>query len=105
MISGTEFNVVLITGALSDIGRAIAMAFAKAGYGAVLNHRRKAEHARAFANTLRHENNAPHVPSIQAYEITHACESTRWSKARGNYRSGITEHFSATGSQRRKLLF
>ena len=65
MVSETETKVILITGALSDIGRAVALAFAKANYRVVLNHRQKAVQARAFANWLLTEG-APQVEAIQA---------------------------------------
>ena len=66
MFNATDGKVVLITGGLSDIGRATAQAFAGAGYAVVLNHRRDAEHARAFAATLMHEWHAPGSAAIQA---------------------------------------
>jgi 3-oxoacyl-[acyl-carrier protein] reductase len=62
----TNHKVVLITGALSDIGRATARAFAKSGYAVVLNHRRWSEQAQAFMDFLIRECNAPKAVAIQA---------------------------------------
>ena len=59
MASDLDRKVVLITGALSDIGRATASSFAKAGYGVALNYRRKEEQARIFAESLVRECHAP----------------------------------------------
>ncbi len=61
----TSENVVLITGALSDIGRVTAQAFANAGYAIVLNYRRRHEEAARFTDSLLHDWNAPHVIAIQ----------------------------------------
>jgi NAD(P)-dependent dehydrogenase (short-subunit alcohol dehydrogenase family) len=66
MFNTTDVKVVLITGALSDIGRAIAQAFARAGYAIVLNHRHEAEQATRFADSLLHDWNAPQAVAIQA---------------------------------------
>ncbi|MHB8088521.1 MAG: SDR family NAD(P)-dependent oxidoreductase [Anaerolineaceae bacterium] len=65
MTVSTE-KVVLITGALSDIGRATAQAFAKAGYSVALNHRSKAEEAARFADELINECGAPQAVGVQA---------------------------------------
>jgi len=51
--------VVLITGALSDIGRASAIAFAKAGYCVALNYHRREEQGQKFAEWLVQEGQAP----------------------------------------------
>lgn len=59
-------KVVLITGALSDIGRATAMAFAKADYSVAVNHRSKADEAARFAAELVREYGAPQVVAVQA---------------------------------------
>ena len=59
-------KVVLITGALSDIGRVTAQAFAKTGYSVALNHRSKADDAARFAAELVCELGAPQVLPIQA---------------------------------------
>lgn len=59
-------NVVLITGALSDIGIATAQAFAGAGYAVVLNYRNRSEHAKKIAETLVRDWKAPHPIAIQA---------------------------------------
>jgi 3-oxoacyl-[acyl-carrier protein] reductase len=59
-------KVVLITGALSDIGRATAKAFAKADYSVALNHRNKADEAARFAAELVHEYGAPQAVAVQA---------------------------------------
>jgi NAD(P)-dependent dehydrogenase (short-subunit alcohol dehydrogenase family) len=48
-VSSAE-KVVLITGALSDIGRATARAFAGAGYVVVLNHHRTSSPMQIFDN-------------------------------------------------------
>jgi NAD(P)-dependent dehydrogenase (short-subunit alcohol dehydrogenase family) len=66
MFNTTDVKVVLITGALSDIGRATAQAFACSGYAIVLNHRRGAEQATKFADSLLHDWNAPQAVAIQA---------------------------------------
>lgn len=66
MINQTNEKVILITGALSDIGQAIARTFARAGYAIVLNHRRKPEPANEFADALLHDCKAPRVFVIQA---------------------------------------
>jgi 3-oxoacyl-[acyl-carrier protein] reductase len=59
MASNTENKVVLISGALSDIGRASAIGFAKAGYCVALNYRHNEEPARAFTEWLVREGHAP----------------------------------------------
>lgn len=59
-------KVVLITGALSDIGRATAQAFVRNGYTIVLNYRRQAERANAFAEALVQECKAPRAIAISA---------------------------------------
>jgi NAD(P)-dependent dehydrogenase (short-subunit alcohol dehydrogenase family) len=66
MFNTTDVKVVLITGALSDIGRATAQAFARAGYAIVLNHRRGADQATRFADSLLHDWNSPQAVAIQA---------------------------------------
>lgn len=65
MAISTE-KVVLITGALSDIGRATAQAFARAGYSVALNHRSKADEAARFADELIREWGAPSAVTVQA---------------------------------------
>jgi NAD(P)-dependent dehydrogenase (short-subunit alcohol dehydrogenase family) len=62
----TKEKVVLITGALSDIGRATAQAFAKAGYSIALNHRSKADEAARFADELVRAYGAPQAVTVQA---------------------------------------
>lgn len=59
-------KVVLITGALSDIGRATAQAFACAGYAVVLNYRHRSEYAEKISETLVQDWKAPHSIAIQA---------------------------------------
>ena len=66
MIRDTKLKVVLITGALSDIGRATAKAFAEAGYGLVINHRQKADQTQTFAEMLTQQHGAPQARAIQA---------------------------------------
>jgi 3-oxoacyl-[acyl-carrier protein] reductase len=66
MTNYPDFKVVLITGALSDIGRATATAFAGAGYGVILNHRRQEEQAQVFVNSLLHEYHTPKAQAIRA---------------------------------------
>jgi len=82
--SGTDSKVVLITGALSDIGRATAISFAKAGYCVALNYRRKEEQARTFAESLVRECHAPQAKGFQVDirnrqgvidMFEHACQS------------------------------
>ncbi len=51
--NSAKTKVVLITGALSDIGRAIAEEFARAGYAIALNHRSRVDEASAFSDSLR----------------------------------------------------
>jgi acetoacetyl-CoA reductase/3-oxoacyl-[acyl-carrier protein] reductase len=58
--------VVLITGGLSDIGRATAQAFAQAGYTIVVNYRRQAEQAVAFTTALKQQWHAPEAIAISA---------------------------------------
>jgi len=65
MAVSTE-KVVLITGALSDIGRATAQAFARKGYSVAVNHRSKAEEAARFADELVREYGAPRAIAVQA---------------------------------------
>lgn len=59
-------KVVLITGALSDIGRAAAQAFASAGYAVVLNYRHRSEYAKNIAEALVQDWKAPHSIAVQA---------------------------------------
>lgn len=59
-------KVALITGALSDIGRATAQAFARAGYSVVLNYRHHSEQAETMVETLVRDWQAPHSKAIQA---------------------------------------
>ena len=66
MVNDSERKVVLITGALSDIGRATATCFARAGYCVGLNYRHKEEQARAFANWLVQDGQAPRAEVFQA---------------------------------------
>jgi 3-oxoacyl-[acyl-carrier protein] reductase len=66
MLNASEHKVVLITGGLSDIGRATATVFAKAGYNVALNYRRKDQQARAFADWLLNEGHAPQVEVFRA---------------------------------------
>jgi 3-oxoacyl-[acyl-carrier protein] reductase len=61
-----ENKVVLITGALSDIGRATARAFAGEGYGIVLNHHRTDDQVEVFAEELADGEKTPHVIAIKA---------------------------------------
>jgi 3-oxoacyl-[acyl-carrier protein] reductase len=65
MVNTTK-KVVLITGALSDIGRATAQAFARAGYSVALNHRSKADEAARFTEELVREWGAPQAIAVQA---------------------------------------
>jgi 3-oxoacyl-[acyl-carrier protein] reductase len=65
MVVSTE-KVVLITGALSDIGRATAQALARVGYSVALNHRSKADEAARFADELVHQWGAPQAAAVQA---------------------------------------
>lgn len=73
VVTNTEPKIVLITGALSDIGCSIAAAFAQAGYGVVLNHRRDEEQAQAFTSLLLGGNNVQQVKAIRA-DIRHRNE-------------------------------
>jgi NAD(P)-dependent dehydrogenase (short-subunit alcohol dehydrogenase family) len=61
-----EKKVVLITGALSDIGRAVAHAFAGAGYAVALNHHRADDEVSAFVKELRTHGNALQAIAVQA---------------------------------------
>jgi acetoacetyl-CoA reductase/3-oxoacyl-[acyl-carrier protein] reductase len=65
MAEKLEANVVLITGALSDIGQATAKAFAELGWSVVVNYRRNPGRAEAFAATLIQEWNAPRAVAVQ----------------------------------------
>ncbi|MBN2005882.1 MAG: SDR family oxidoreductase [Anaerolineae bacterium] len=62
----TDQKVILITGALSDIGRATAQAFAGAGYAVALNYRQRPGQAEKFAEALVREWHAPHAIAVQA---------------------------------------
>jgi 3-oxoacyl-[acyl-carrier protein] reductase len=62
----TDSRVVLITGALSDIGQATARAFASLGYSIVVNYRHDADQAAAFAASLRQDTNVPQAITVQA---------------------------------------
>lgn len=73
MLNTKDAKVVLITGALSDIGRATAQAFARAGYAIVLNHRRDGEQAIRFAGSLMNDWSAPQAVAIQA-DVRHRSE-------------------------------
>jgi len=66
MVSISDPKVVLITGALSDIGRAIAAAFANAGYCVALNYRHKEEQARELSDWLVHSGHAPQAEVFMA---------------------------------------
>jgi 3-oxoacyl-[acyl-carrier protein] reductase len=59
-------KVVLITGALSDIGRATARAFAGEGYGVILNYHRIDDQVETFAKELANGVRATHVIAIKA---------------------------------------
>jgi len=56
----------LITGGMSDIGRATAVALAQAGYGVAVSYRCDAPEAEAFAASLVREHGAPHAVAIGA---------------------------------------
>lgn len=75
MVDSTQ-KVVLITGALSDIGRATAQAFAGAGYSIALNHRSKADEAARFAEELASKWGAAQAMAVQA-DIRLRAEVTR----------------------------
>ena len=66
MSATSEAKTVLITGALSDIGRATALAFTRLGYRVALNYRRHPEAAQALAEELTHEGSAPPAIAFQA---------------------------------------
>ncbi|MGZ4386055.1 MAG: SDR family NAD(P)-dependent oxidoreductase [Gaiellaceae bacterium] len=59
-------RVALITGALSDIGRVTAAELARAGFAIALNHRHGPEQARALAEELVREHQAPAAVAIPA---------------------------------------
>lgn len=65
-MADSKEKVVLITGALSDIGRATAQAFARAGYSVAVNHRSKADEAARFADELMRDCGAPRAVAVQA---------------------------------------
>lgn len=65
MAVSTE-KVVLITGALSDIGRSTAQAFARTGYSVAVNHRSKTDDALRFADELVQQFGAPQAVAVQA---------------------------------------
>lgn len=69
-------KVVLITGTMSDIGRATARAFAKAGYSVVVNYRQHADKAMRFSRFLVEECGAPESITLQA-DIRHRPEITK----------------------------
>jgi len=56
----------LITGGMSDIGRATAVTLARAGYGVAVGFRRDAEAAERFARALADEHGAPQALAIRA---------------------------------------
>jgi 3-oxoacyl-[acyl-carrier protein] reductase len=58
-------KTILITGGLSDIGRAMAQSFARAGYAIALNYRQKPEQAQAFASSLIRDCGAPQAIACQ----------------------------------------
>jgi 3-oxoacyl-[acyl-carrier protein] reductase len=72
MLNSTTTPVALITGALSDIGRATAEAFARRGYEVVLNYRHNPERAGALVNRLTVEAGAPRALAVQADVRRHA---------------------------------
>jgi NAD(P)-dependent dehydrogenase (short-subunit alcohol dehydrogenase family) len=51
--------VALITGALSDIGRATARELARSGFSVVLDHRRSSDEAERLAGSLVRDHGAP----------------------------------------------
>ena len=59
-------KAVLITGGMSDIGRAAAVAFARDGYAVAVNYRRHAEQAEAFARELHQQHGAPCALALKA---------------------------------------
>ena len=65
-MSASKEKVVLITGALSDIGRATAQAFARMGYSVAVNHRSKADEAARFAASLVRDCGALQAIAVQA---------------------------------------
>jgi len=65
MEKALDANVILITGAMSDIGRATSRAFARLGYSLVLNCRCLPEAVQGFAGLLR-DDGAPAVLPVQA---------------------------------------
>ena len=73
MAETKETKTVLITGALSDIGRATARAFARAGYAVAVNHRRDPEAAADFAEELVREWGAPKACAVRA-DVRHRAE-------------------------------
>ena len=58
-------KAVLITGGMSDIGRAIATAFAQENYAVALNYRHNPAEAEAFASALIKQGKAPHAITVQ----------------------------------------
>jgi 3-oxoacyl-[acyl-carrier protein] reductase len=66
MTSDPDPKVVLITGAMSDIGRATATSFASAGYNVALNYRRNERQAREFSDWLVHTGQAPRAELFQS---------------------------------------
>ena len=57
---------VLITGGLSDIGRAAAVAFARSGHGIAVNCRHLSEGSQAFAEALVTDHGAPKAVAVPA---------------------------------------
>ena len=66
MPASTTEPVVVVTGALSDIGRATAEAFARRGFAVVVNYRHAPEKAADLAEFLLREAGAPGVLHVQA---------------------------------------
>jgi 3-oxoacyl-[acyl-carrier protein] reductase len=66
MAKRSQARVVLVTGGMSDIGRATARAFARAGNAIVLNYRRPSKALAGFSDSLLHDEGASRVLPIQA---------------------------------------
>jgi 3-oxoacyl-[acyl-carrier protein] reductase len=63
----------LITGAMSDIGRAAAWAFARRGYNIIVNYRNRAEDALGFAEQLVQTGGAPQAQAVAA-DVRHRAD-------------------------------
>lgn len=82
-------RAVLITGGMSDIGRAAAAAFARAGYAVAVNYRRHAGQAEAFACELQEQHGARRALALKA-DIRQRTEVSAMMEAAWQELGGLT---------------